>query len=99
MKSDIQTAKTTPEPRTRSRHPVGNAEAHIFHITSQTLARPSVLLGAAIGAFVGSTSLYILAKYAGFSYSLSISIIWLITGAVLGLVFEAIITLLPSRRK
>ena len=69
-----------------------DVEAKVFHIISSSLARPSILLGASIGGFTGSVSLYWLAKYYGFNYSASSSIIWLLVGASIGLLIEIIIS-------
>ena len=69
-----------------------DVEAKVFHVISSSLARPSILLGASIGGFTGSVSLYWLAKYYGFNYSASSSIIWLLVGASIGLLIEIIIS-------
>jgi len=67
-------------------------EAKVFHVFSSSLARPSILLGASIGGFTGSISLYWLAKYFGFNYSASSSLIWLLAGAGIGLLIEIVVS-------
>ena len=73
-------------------------EAHTFHAINKTFARPSVLLGAAIGGFLGSTSLYLLAKYAGFGYSVTTSLLWLCFGAIAGLVVELVASSVATKK-
>ncbi len=103
MKSDIIAARRTePVQKTNQRQASFNASdtnATLFHIITSTLARPSVLLGASIGGFVGSISLYTLAKYMGFPYSLTTSLVWLTIGAFAGLIIESVVTLFSRRNR
>lgn len=57
-------------------------------IAAKTVFRPSITLGAALGAFLGGTMFYGFARYYGFDLSGTEFIFSAIVGAVVGLVWE-----------
>ncbi|TAK88919.1 hypothetical protein EPO04_02290 [Patescibacteria group bacterium] len=67
-------------------------------VVGSTIARPSVTVGATGGALIFSTTLYLYARYYGFTLKGSEIWIGLLVGGVIGLVAEFSLRLLRGRR-
>lgn len=66
---------------------------------AKTVARPSVLLGGSMGAFIGSAALLYLSKQNGFTYNYTVFFILFIGGFFAGAVVELLIKLLFRRKR
>jgi hypothetical protein len=66
---------------------------------AKTVTRPSGLLGGGLLAFLGSSSYFVLAKYIGFSYNYSVSLLLFVGGFVLGLALELLVHFMTSSRR
>lgn len=69
----------------------------ISNIGSQTVARPSGLLGGGLGALAGSITLLYYSKYYGFRYNYAFFFITFLAGFLVGLVVELLLKLLKRR--
>lgn len=63
----------------------------VSNATAKTVARPSVLLGGGIGAFIGSAALLYLSRYSGFTYNYTVIFILFIGGFFVGALTELLI--------
>lgn len=63
----------------------------ISESASQTIARPSGILGGGLVAFIGCLGYQILTRYYGLPYNFSFFILFFVAGFVIGLLAEAII--------
>lgn len=68
-------------------------------VVGSTIARPSVTVGATGGALIFSTTLYLYARYYGFTLKGSEIWIGLLVGGVIGLLLEFGLRLVRRRRK
>jgi hypothetical protein len=66
---------------------------------AKTVSRPSGLLGGGLLAFLGSGSYFVLAKYVGFSYNYSVSLMFFVGGFVLGLGLELLVHFMTNSHR
>lgn len=71
----------------------------VSNAAAETVARPSVLLGGGIGAFVGSAVLLYLSKHNGFTYNYTIIFVLFIGGFFVGALAELLIKALFRRKR
>lgn len=94
---NIQRSLKTPE-RVMSKvihQPVVDA---VSNAAAKTVARPSVLLGGSIGAFIGSAALLYMSKHYGFTYNYTVFFVLFIGGFFVGALAELLIKALRRKR-
>lgn len=70
----------------------------VSNAAAKTVARPSVLLGGGIGAFLGSAALLYLSKHNGFTYNYTAIFVLFIGGFFLGALAELLIKTIRRTR-
>lgn len=70
----------------------------ISEASSQTLTRPSGLLGGGLVAFIGSGLYYYLSKHIGFTYNYLLFVMFFVAGFIVGLILELILYSLKSKK-
>lgn len=71
----------------------------VSNAAAKTVARPSVLLGGGLGAFIGSSALLYLSKHNGFTYNYTVIFILFIGGFFVGSLTELLIKALFRRKR
>lgn len=76
------------------------AKNQLLHdATSSSVARSSLMLGAVVLGLVANIVVWLFAKYSGYSYSPSLTILTLIIGATLGLLVEFLLAIFRRKSK
>lgn len=70
----------------------------VSRVSEKTVARPSGLLTGAICAFIGSSAFLWIARHYGFTYNYFLFILFFAGGFVVGLVIEALMSLLRKSK-
>lgn len=70
----------------------------ISNVGAQTAARPSGVLGGSIFAFLGSVTLYYMARHYGFQYNYLMLFLLFVLGFTVGCVLELLVWSLSGRR-
>lgn len=71
----------------------------LVHFAGSTIARSSLLLGAAVGAFIGTITLYFVSLDRGIAIDSSLIFTFTLTGATLGLATDLAINLVAFIKK